>query len=95
MLEFLSERDMREQGSGALAALGRVGGLALSPGDSRLGRGDDPPGLSPARGPVCRCGYTPFRVGTPTHSHASWAPPRSGHPVSSSDPASLTHPLLF
>ena len=31
MLEFLSERDMREQGSGALAALGRVGGLAPVP----------------------------------------------------------------
>ena len=80
MLEFLSERDMREQGSGGLAALGRVGGLALSPGDSRLGRGDDPPGLSPARGPVCRCGHTPFRVGTPypqphfLGTPSQWAP---------------------
>lgn len=64
MLEFLSGRQMREQGSGGLAALGRVAS-PLSPGDSRLGRGDDPPGPSPARGPVCQCGHTPFRVGTP------------------------------
>lgn len=64
--------------------------MPLSPGDSQLGRGDDPPGPSPARGPVCRCGHSPFRVGTRTRSHASWAPPHSGHPISSRQPASLT-----
>ena len=88
-LEFLSRRQIREQGSGGLAVMGQVAS-SLSPGDSRVGRGDDPPGTCSCQGPVCECGHTPFRVGTCTLSHAPWAPPHSGHHVSSSDPASLT-----
>lgn len=89
MLEFLSRRQIREQGTGGLAVMGQVAS-SLSPGDSRLGRGDNPPGTCSCQGPVCECGHPPFRVGTHTLSHAPWAPPHSGHHVSSSDPASLT-----
>ena len=50
MLEFLSRRQIREQGTGGLAVMGQVAS-SLSPGDSRLGRGDNPPGTCSCQAP--------------------------------------------
>lgn len=62
MVEFLSRRQVRPQGSGGLAATGQVAS-SLSPGGSRLGRGGGPPGTCSCLGPRASVWMPPFRVG--------------------------------